>query len=134
MFGLSATAIKLIVVGIVIAILIGLFIKYRDSLIQMGKNVVYAEDNAARVEAQDKQIKDDANRVVALNAFIDQLQIDGSQIKEKIRVVQGPCTKDGADDVRLREFNQWLRTRPAYDNGTSGNRLAPQTAVPAPSK
>lgn len=121
---------KLIAIGLaVVAISIGA-LAYRHELIEKGKNLVYAEDNAARVKAQEKQIADDAQRVADLQEKTRQLGSQGRQIKKEIQLVQGPCVKDGADDARLKQLNDWLQSRPPYDSRSPGDRRAPETAVP----
>ncbi len=43
----SLATLKLIGIAVGIAVVLGLLASYRHSLIEMGKNIVYAEDNAA---------------------------------------------------------------------------------------
>lgn len=134
MFGLSLTAIKFIAAGIVVAAIIAVAVAYRHELIEKGKNIVYAEDNAARVKAQEKQIADDAQRVEDLQEQARKLSAQGRQVKvelrDQIKYVQTTCPKDGAGDPRLKQFNDWLLTRPPYDSRSTGDRRTPETAVP----
>lgn len=111
MFGISVT--RLVVYGIITAAVIGVLFMLRHELIEKGKNLVYAEDNAALVKAQQKQTADDAERLKAQGVYIEHLESQGTQIKEKIRYVQAPCIGDGAADPRLGDVVDWLRGRPA---------------------
>lgn len=127
---IGPAAIKGIVVGVgVLAIAAGA-LAYRHELIEKGKNIVYAQDNAARVKAQEKQIADDAERVADLQEQARKLGAAGRQIKKEIHLVQGSCPNDGAGDPRLKQFNDWLRSRPPYDSRPADDRWEIETAVP----
>lgn len=134
----SLATIKLIGLAIGIAIVVGLAIAYRDSLIEKGKNIIYAEDNAALVLAQKKQIENDTALVRDQKVYIDHLESAGGTVKEKIRYVQGPCIKDGADDPRLGDTVDFLRGEQAPDSippqgGPAPDRKMrpPRAAAPA---
>ena len=101
----------------------------RHELIEKGKNIVYAQDNAARVKAQQDQMRRDALLVTAQNEYINQLQNSGIEVKEKIRVVQGPCVKDGTDDPRLGDTIDWLRSRSPNNNNAASSGSPAQRAV-----
>lgn len=132
MFGISTA--RLIIYGIVAAIVLGGAFMLRHELIEKGKNIVYAQDNAARLKAQEEQAKRDALLIASQNSYIVDLQNSGSTVKEKIRVVQAPCDKDGLGDPRLGLFNDWLQLRRAGDNGAPNGGPAPKGALHAPSK
>lgn len=124
------TIAKLVGIGLVVALVTGGAFMLRHELIEKGKNIVYAEDNAARVKAQEKQIADDAQRVADLQEQARRLSAAGRQIKKEIQRVPAPCIKDGADDARLQQFDQWLRSRPPHDSRAAGDRREAETAVP----
>lgn len=107
---------KIAGIGIAVVAIVAGALAYRHELIEKGKNIVYAQDNAARVKAQDKQIADDAERVADLEERARKLSALGRQVKKEIERVPGPCIKDGADDPRLQQFDQWLRSRPPYNS------------------
>jgi hypothetical protein len=125
---------KLVGGGLIVAIVVGGAFMLRHELIEKGKNIVYAQDNAARLKAQDEQIAGDQLRIEDLQEANRRRVLEGSTIKETIRVVQGPCTKDGADDARLKQFHDWLRTRPPYDSRSTDDRRPAKTAVPPPGR
>lgn len=129
MFGISVA--RLVIYGVIAAIVLGGAFMLRHELIEKGKNLVYAQDNAARVKAQDEQAARDAVLIASQNGYINDLQNQGVQIKEKIRVVQGPCIKDGTDDPRLGDLSDWLRARPSRNSGTADSGRPPQGAMPA---
>lgn len=105
---------------------------YRHELIEKGKNIVYAEDNAALVKAQKAQIENDAKLVVDQKIYIDHLESKGEVIKENIRYVQAPCVKDGADDPRLGDVVDWLRRGKPADSLQAPGGPSPQREVPPP--
>ncbi len=126
------TILKFVGIGLVVALVAGGAWMLRNELIEKGKNIVYAQDNAARLKAQDEQTARDKVLIDAQNNYINDLQNQGVQIKEKIRVVQGPCTKDGTDDPRLGDLSDWLRSRPPRDNGEANRGRPAQGAMPTP--
>lgn len=127
MFGISTA--RLVIYGIVAIVVLGGAFMLRHELIEKGKAIVYAEDNAARVKAQEDQIRRDAATVDSQRKYIERLELSGVQIKETIRVVQGPCKDDGAGDPRFGLFNEWLKLRRQGDNGTAPDRPALKGAV-----
>lgn len=131
MFGISVT--RLIIYGIIAAAVIGVLFMLRHELIEKGKNLVYAEDNAARVKAQEKQTADDAVRIRDQQKAIADLTNSGNTVKERIKYVQGPCKNDGSDDPRLGMFDEWLRGR-SGDNGAAGGGPPPKGTMPAARK
>lgn len=116
---------KFVGIGLVVALVAAGALAYRHELIEKGKNIIYAEDNAARVKAQEKQIADDAQRVADLQEQARKLGAAGRQIKKEIHLVKGSCPNDGAGDPRLKQFNDWLRSRPPYDSRAAGDRRTP---------
>lgn len=123
----GAVLVALLVVGAILYTV-------RAELIEKGKNIVYAEDNAARVKAQEEQAVRDRATLDSQRKYIERLELSGVQIKEQIRVVQAPCDKDGLGDPRLGLFDDWMRARRAGDNGAPNGGPPPQGAVPAPRK
>ena len=105
----------------------------RAELIDKGENIVKAQDNAALVKAQADQARRDAVLIASQNSYINDLQNAGTAVKEKIRVVQAPCTGDGAGDPRLGIFDDWMRSR-ANDNGAAASGRQPKAALPATGK
>ena len=124
------TIAKFVGIGLVVALVAAGAFMLRHELIEKGKNYVYAQDNAARVKAQEKQIADDTQRVADLQEQARRLASQGRQIKKEIHLVQGPCANDGAGDPRLKQFNDWLLSRPPTNSGPADNRRPPETAVP----
>ncbi len=101
----------------------------RAALIEKGMNIIKAEDNAALVKANAEQMARDKILVEHQNAYINDLQNQGVQIKEKIRYVQAPCDKDGLGDPRLGLFDEWVRSRRQGDNSQTPSGSAAQGAV-----
>lgn len=128
------TILKFVGIGLVVALVLGGAWMLRDELIAKGKNIVYAQDNAARVRAQDEQIAGDAQRVADLQENNRKLAAAGKTIKKEIQLVAGPCTNDGAGDPRLKLFDDWLQRRPPYDSRSPGDRRPPETALPKTSR
>lgn len=128
MFGISTA--RLVIYGIVAAVVLAGAFMLRHELIEKGKNIVYAEDNAARVKAQDEQSARDRATLDSQRKYIERLELSGVQIKETIRVVQGPCKDDGVGDPRFGLFNEWLKLRRQQgDNGPPPDRPALKGAV-----
>ena len=128
----ALTILKFVGIGLLVLLVVGGAYMLRHELIEKGKAIVYAQDNAARVKAQDEQTARDALLITAQNSYINDLQNQGVQIKEKIRVVQGPCIKDGTDDPRLGDLSDWLRSRPPRDYGEANRGRPPQGGMPTP--
>lgn len=126
------TVIKLVGVGLLVLLVVGGAWMLRDELIAKGENIIKAQDNAALVRDQREQAKRDAVLIASQNSYINDLQSAGSVVKEKIRVVQGPCVKDGTDDPRLGDLSDWMRGRPGYNLPAPGGP-PPQGALPAAS-
>lgn len=128
---LGISTLRLVVYGIIAAVVLGGAWMLRDELIDKGKNLVYAQDNAAILKAQKQQAADDAQRLKAQAVYIEHLEASAATVKEKIRVVQVPssaCKDDGRSDPRLGDTVDWLRS-----SRSSGPMAAPdrQLAVPA---
>lgn len=105
----------------------------RNELIAKGKNIVYAQDNAALVEQQKKQASDDAERIKSQGVYIEHLESQGTQFKETIKYVQVPataCKDDGATDPRLGSFGEWLQLRSKNDSGAAPGGRPAQGPVP----
>lgn len=130
---MSLATLKIIGVAILIALLAGGAWMLRDELIAKGENIIKAQDNAALVKAQKDQTARDAVLIASQNAYINDLQNAGTAVKEKIRVVQAPCTGDGAGDPRLGIFNDWMRSRPG-NSGAPSSGPGAKAAVPAAGK
>lgn len=130
MFGISTA--RLVIYGIIAAIVLGGAFMLRHELIEKGKNLVYAEDNAALVKAQKAQIENDGKLVVDQKAYIDHLESKGEVVKENIRYVQAPCVKDGADDPRLGDVVDWLRRDKSANSVQAPGGPAAKGAVPPP--
>ncbi len=128
----SIAVLKIIGVGILVLIIAGGAWMLRDELIEKGKNLVYAQDNAAIVKAQQQQTKDDAERLKGQAVYIEHLEAQGTQIKEKIRYVQAPCVGDGTTDSRLGDVVDWLRGRPAPGAISPSSGQPAQGNVPPP--
>lgn len=123
MLKVGAVLVVLLIVGAILYTV-------RAELIAKGENIIKAQDNAALVKAQQEQSARDAVLIASQNAYINDLQNAGTAVKEKIRVVQAPCTGDGAGDPRLGIFNDWLRSR-AGDSGPANGGTQPKAPVPA---
>lgn len=127
------TMVKAAAIGIVVLIVVGMAWMLRNELIEKGENIIKAQDNAALVKAQQEQTARDAVLIASQNSYINDLQNAGTAVKEKIRVVQAPCTGDGAGDPRLGIFNDWMRSR-AGDSGAANGGPGAKAALPAPAK
>lgn len=129
MFGISVT--RLVIYGIIAAVVIGVLFMLRHELIEKGRNLVYAEDNAARVKAQDEQAVRDKTLIAAQNSYIVDLQNSGQTVKERIRVVQAPCDKDGLGDPRLDDAADWVRGRLQGNSGQTNDQSKAGGSLPA---
>lgn len=127
------TMVKAAAIGIVVLIVVGMAWMLRNELIEKGENIIKAQDNAALVKAQQEQTARDAVLIASQNSYINDLQNAGTAVKEKIRVVQAPCTGDGAGDPRLGILNDWLQQR-AGGGGAPNSGPASQGTVRAPGK
>ncbi len=136
MFALP-TMLKVGAVVVVLLVVGALLWTVRNELIAKGRALVEAEDNAALVKAQAEQKKRDDLLIASQNTYIADLQNQGERIKETIRYVTVPataCKDDGRTDPRLGQFNEWLRSRGADNNGQAAGRPALKGAVPAPGR
>lgn len=122
---------KFVGIGLFVALVVGGAFMLRHELIEKGKNLVYAEDNAALVKAQKEQIANDARLVEEQKHYIADLQRSGVQVKETIRVVQAPCKNDGRGDPRLDDTADWVRGRLTGDRFPSPDRRPAEGAVSA---
>ena len=84
------------------------------------------------VKAQKEQMAKDAVLVRDQKAYIDSLESRGVEVKERIRVVQAPCVKDGADDPRLGDTVDFLRSRSANNNSAAPGGPPPKGTMPTP--
>ncbi len=117
--------------GILVVLLVVGSVLYtvRAALIEKGENIIKAQDNAALVKANAEQMARDKILVEHQNAYINDLQNQGVQIKEKIRYVQAPCDKDGLGDPRLGLFDEWVRSRRSNNNEQAPSGSAAKGAV-----
>lgn len=120
--------------GVLIALLVvgGILWTVRAELIAKGENIIKAQDLAATVKAQEEQKKRDDLLIASQNTYIVDLQNQGAVVKEKIRVVQAPCVKDGADDPRLGDVVDWLRSRPAPGGSATDSGRPAEGGMPPP--
>lgn len=128
------TIAKFVGIGLAVVIVLGGAFMLRHELIEKGKAYVYAQDNAARVKAQEEQTARDRATLDQQRKYIERLELSGVQIKEQIRVVQAPCDKDGLGDPRLGLFDDWMRSRRAGDNRAPDGGPPAQGAVPKAGK
>lgn len=126
------TIAKFVGIGLLVALVLGGAFMLRHELIEKGKNLVYAQDNAALLKAQKEQAARDALLIASQNSYINDLQNSGSTVKEKIRVVQAPCTNDGRGDPRLDDTADWVRGRLAADPLQAPGEPQPKAAMPTP--
>lgn len=126
------TILKFVGIGVVVLLILGGAWMLRNELIEKGKNIVYAQDNAALVKAQKEQATRDAILIASQTSYINDLQNAGTVVKEKIRVVQAPCVNDGRGDPRLDDTADWVRGRLTADPFQTPGGPQPKAAMPTP--
>jgi hypothetical protein len=111
MLGLIPSWVKVAGACAVVAIISVVLFDLRHELIEKGKNIVYAQDYAETIKAQKEQAKKDAKLIEDQTSYIIALENSKTTVKEKVRVVQAPCDKDGRGDPRLDDAADWVRNR-----------------------
>lgn len=129
---MAPLAIAKLVGGVAAIVVIGgILWTVRDSLIDKGMNIVYAQNNAAILKAQADQTSKDKATLDQQRKYIERLELSGVQIKETVRETQAPCKGDGVGDPRLDAVGDWVRD--ALSSGPGSTQGGPPTKGTVPS-